>query len=740
MCVINESDNIYAICCRFRLPEIGEDDPKLNPFIKEDGFPEFSNITIDRCLRRIGGQAIALEDQVKKSEEYLQQSNEFGKSLTLVDFLENVLHPIERADKELVTSWGLAKTMFHGNNVMFATKNFVSLHQRARAANLSKYTSRPIYEAVQQLRAKLEKSDELTTELRRLLDMYLLEGKLCGLNITKDVEKEELQYVQHKLSEDMITFESKTYVAVDHFSHTVRDYSLVQAFPPEFLEAVAVDRKNPLNGPWNITLKPNILKNFLGYCPDREQRWNLWKSDCRKASRQVVVELDNSGHLEWIRDHRHRMSELMGYASYVELKRDRFLLNGTEKPETILNELRSYAKPTQRNEIDLLSDFAMQSGYAYAYLDEYDVPYWCRKYNITVCKYDENLIREYLPVEKVFNGLFGLAEQFFEIKIVERNAVAAADQTISKWHKDVKYFDVFDTQKSSIRSDAAQPIGGFFLDVCSSPDVENHFHEPMGYVVPIREHCQRTSTTPMMSLIFNFNAPLYGKPHTLKIDQVEMVFSKFGNLLQKLLNASDYRELSGLINVEYVNDKICSGVFSHLLYRSDVLKSISEHITTKEPLTDAHIDAIKSQRLTLAGYNLSADLFKSSLDLELYTTQTFWLELLRKHYARQFVFDLDKRDSRLLSMLDIVVQNWAGSYYGLVWSKVMAADIYDAFDKSWTPNNDDTSQKVGQRFRDTFLTSGSNTDSLELFRNFRGRDPALDALVFTYALVQAKSQ
>lgn len=761
---------MLAIClflCHSRLPEIGEDDPKLNPFIKEDEFPEFSNITVDRCLRRIGKknshlwhiydvimkikykqnrhclpgyQSAELEEQVKSGEAYLQQLNESGKSLTLKTFLENVLHPIETADKEMATTWGLAKTIFHGNNVMFATKNFISVHQRARTANLSKYSSRPIYEAARQLRATLEKSDELTTELRRLLDMYLLEGKLCGLNITKSVEKEEIQYLQHKLSEEMITFESKTYVAVDHFTHTIRDYSLVQAFPPEFLQAVAVDRKNPLNGPWTITLRPNILKHFLAYCPEREQRWNLWQANNRKVSRQVVVELDNSGHLEWIRDHRHRMSALMGYGNYVELKRDRYLLHGTEKPETILNELRTYAKPTQQKEIDLLSDFAMQSGYAYARLDEYDVPYWCRKYNITVCKYDENLIREYLPAEKVFSGLFQLAEKFFDIKIVERHA--GDDQTISKWHKDVKYFDVFDMRKSNIRSDAAMPIGGFFLDTCSSPDVESHFHAPMGHVVPIHEHCQRTNTTPMMALIFNFNGPLYGKPHTLKLDQVEVVFSKFGNLLQKLLNASNYRELSGLINVEYVNDKICSGVFSHLLYRNDVLKLMSEHISTKEPLTDELIDAIKSQRLTLAGHSLSTELFKSYLDLELYTTQTFWLELLRKHYARHMVFDLDKRDSRLLSMLDIVVQNWAGSYYGLVWSNIMAADIYDAFDKSRPPTNpsDDTTQKVGQRFRDTFLTSGSNTDSLELFRNFRGRDPALDALVSTYKLVQAKSE
>lgn len=713
----------------YRLPEIGEDDPKLNPFIREDGFPEFENVSIDRCLRRIGGQATALENEVKKGEEYLQQANESGKPLTLNDFFENVLHPIEEADKELVASWGLSKTVFHGNNVIFSTKNFLSLHQRARKANLSKYQSRPIYDAVKQLRS----NNELTIEQKRLFDMYLLEGKLCGIEITDETNKGELAYRQLKLSEEMITFESKVYVAVDHFSHTVNDYTLMQSFPQEFLQTVAVNPSNPLNGPWKINLKPHILNTFYTYCPDREQRWNVWQADCKKASRQVVTELDNSGHLEWIRDHRKRIRELIGYTTHVELKRDRLLLSETEKPQTILNELRSYAKPSQFKEINALSDFAIQSGFRSHQIEEYDIAYWSRKYNITVCKYDENLVQEYFPIDKVFNGLFGLAEKLFGIKIVERNT-----DTVSRWHKGVKYFDVFDTRKNSLRTDSSQPIGGFFLDPCSSPDEEITFAEPTGHVVPIREHCSRTNLTPLITLIYNFNAPLYGKPHTLKLKEVEVVFSKFANVLQKVLNESNYRELSGLINIEYVNDKVCSGVFSNLLYRGDVLKSISEHVSTKEPLPDEHIQAIQAQRLSFAGYNLSTKLFKSALDLELYSTEQFWLEIMRKIYAKYFIFELDKRDSRLLSMLDIVVGNWSGCYFGLVWSDLMAADICDAFDKDWIGNsaNDDTADKTGQRFRDTFLSAGSNTDSLELFRNFRGRDPAIDALVTSLKLQQ----
>lgn len=708
---------------------MGEDDPKLNPFIKEDGFPDFANVSIDRCLRRVGGQATALEQEVKKGEEYLQQATEAGKSITLNEFFSNVLEPIESADKELVASWGLAKTVFHANGVVFPAKSFLSLHQRARKANITKYRSQPIYEAMKQLRT----SKDLTVEQKRLLDMYLLEAKMGGLDLKTEDEKGEFAYRQLKLSEEMITFESKTYVAIDHFAHTVSDYSLVQAFPSEVLQAVAVDRKNPLNGPWKFNLKPYIYNNFLTYCPDREQRWNLWQANCRKASRQVVVELDNSGHLEWIRDHRNRIRELMGYQNHVDLKRDRFLLSGTEKPQTILNELRSYAKPSQHKEISTLGDFAVQSGFRHPMLEEYDVPYWGRKYNITVCKYDENLIQEYFPVEKVFAGLFELSEKLFGIQIVERN-----DASVSRWHKNVKYYDVFDTRKSNLRTDSSQPIGGFYLDLCSTMDEEYTSNEPNGFIVPIREHCNRTNSTPLVSLIYNFHAPLYGKPHTLKLHELQVVFSKYANAMQKLLNESNYRELSGLINIEYVNDKVCSSVFNNLLYRSDVLKSISEHISTKEPLTDEHIQAIQAQRLSLAGYNLSTELFKSALDLELYSTKDFWLEVTRKIYAKYLVFDLDKRDSRLLSMLEVVVGNWSGCYFGLVWSDVMAADICDAFDKEWT--NDETAAKVGQRFRDTFLSSGSNTDSLEQFRNFRGRDPAVDALVTRLQLIQAKPE
>lgn len=697
------------------MPEIGEDDPKVNPFIKDDGLPDFSTISADKCIRRIGSQSKNLEDEIQKAEIYLKENVE---TITLNDFFKNVLHPIEKADHELVSTWGLAHTLFRANNVMFPPKSFISMHQRARTANLAKYSNKSIYDAIKTMLIKYE--SKLTSEQKRLFDMYVLDGRLAGLELTKDYDKEELEFRNSKLSQETITFESKIHVAIEHFSHTITDYPTVQSFPPDLLEAIAVDQKNPLNGPWKVTLKSHIFKTFLEYCPNRELRWNLWRANVQKASRQVVTELDNAPHCENIRDHRNRIRELLGYGSHAELKRERILWKSIESPATLLTALREYAKPAQNRELTQLNDFAVQSGFNASQLEEYDIPYWRRKFNISECKYDENLIQEYFPKDKVMDGLFQLTESLFKLKIIERKIDRNA-----RWHEEVKFYDVFN-------DDGGQTfIGSFYLDLNSSGD-QSTYTAPNGYLAPIREHCDRFNSTPLLSLCFNFRAPLYGKPHTLKLNEVQMVFRKFANTLQKLLNQTNYRELSGLINVGYVNDEVCSGVFSNLLYRNDVLKIISEHVITKEPLTDEHIMAIQSQRLTLAGYNLSMELFKSALDLELATTQQFWLECLRKNWAKHFTSELDKRDARLLSMWDIMIGNWSGCYFVKIWSNIMAADICDAFNEAenkQNQQNDNQLNAIGKRFRDTFLVSGSNTDTSELFRNFRGRDPALDAFV-----------
>lgn len=715
------------------MPEIGDDDPKWAPFVRDDdGLPDFKNISVEKCMRRIGGQSKLLEEQVVRAEELLKASADAGKPLAAAEFFENVLRPIEEADKELSITWGLSKTLYHANDVPFATKHYFSLHQRARRATMSRFYSRPIYESVKQL---LQSHDtdaaQLSREQKRVLDVYALKSKVCGLNLTAEFEQGELQYRSQQLVQEQVTYESKVYVAIDHFFHTITDYGVVQAFPPEMLQSIATDSKNPLSGPWKVQLKAYMVDNFLAHCPDRDLRWNVWKSNTQKASRQVRTELDNGIHVETIRDHRNRIRELLGYKDHVQLKRETFHLEHTMEPEALLAQLKTHAKPKQKQEMGALTDFAKQSGFASPLFEEYDVAYWCRKYNVAVNKYDQHLIQEYFPVGKVFTGLFGLAERLFGVRIVERPV-----KKLDRWHSLVKYFDVFDTSADNASAD---PIGGFFLDAFSASQETVRYERPHGVVVPIREHSKPLASQPLLSWIFNYSLPLHGKAHTLTLNEVETVFATFGNLLQKLLNESNHRELAGFVNVEYANDVVCSHVFADLLYNDEVLRQISEHISTREPLNDDHIRAIQAQRHTLVGHNLCTELYKSSLDLELHTTQNFWLDCQRKNYGKYLPFEMDKRDARLCSMFDVMIGNWTGCYHGLLYSRLLAADIHKDFEQAIQSNETARLSEVGRQFRRSFLSLGSNASPLDTFRRYAGRDPKLDAFTKQLGLKQSSA-
>lgn len=677
--------------------------------------PEFFNISVDKCLRRIGGQSKELEDQVAKAEEYLKTSNEAGKSLNCKQFFENVLQPIEVADSKLFTTWGLSRTLYQANDMIFPPRNYFAIHSRARRASVAKYRSRPIYETIQRLQ-KQQDSDGVTAEQKHVMDEYVKKSKVNGLDLTADLQ-EELDYRSLRLTQEQITYESKIHVANEHFFHTINDYGVMQSFPSDFIQHAAADSKNPLNGPWKVRLLRHTVDNFLTYCPDRELRWNIWKSDTQKASRQVRSDLDNGIHIEYIRDHRARIRELLGYKSHAEMRRTSLDLLNAENPEAIHDQLRKHAKPKQQQELETLSDFASQNG-STSLFEEYDVLYWNRKYNIAVNRYDANLIQEYFPINTVFTGLFDLAERLFSIKIKERSKVEC-------WNRSTKFFDVFDTRANA----SADPIGGFFLDPFTTSDEYPRYEQPNGFVIPIREHSKIFNSKPLLSLVLNFSTQLSGKSHTLKLDQVATVFGAFGQLLMKLLNESNYREVAGLTNVSYVNDHVCYNVFRNLLFHGGILKQISKHVETSNPLTDEHIQAIQTQKLTLAGYNLCTELFKSSLDLELSTTDNFWLDCLRKNYSKFSYFPIVKTDARICSMFDVVMGNWSGCYYGSIYSEMLAADIYKDFENALNKNGDATIAEVGQRFRQTYLSVGSNMNAVESFKSFSGREPSINAYV-----------
>ncbi|XP_058445531.1 uncharacterized protein LOC131426664 [Malaya genurostris] len=699
------------------VPEIGEDLPERNPLTKtENGLPEFNSVTIERCVGTIGQQTAGVERSVKAIEEKITAAAAADGAPGL-DPIKDIFVPIETVSVPLETTWGVAKTLYLGNSSKMPTKSYMTIHERARSARSRKFNSLPIYRALKAVESAADKR-KYSSEEKRLINKYLLESKLNGIEVT-DSGQDELKEILINLGKERSKFHGKREVAVKKFTHIVKDAEIMQEFPPSLLQALAIDQAQVVKGPWKITLQPFVVQNFLEYCPDRTQRWNLWQADTRKCSNFSGKGLENSTHLETIRSLRKRQAKLLGFESFAHMSMQTKMVGSVEQLQGTLDELLRYARPALDDEMAALEQFAGENGYK-GVLDVYDVPYWKRRQLSELHQYDKEALREYFPMPKVLSGLFLLSEALFGIRIVERSGV-------DTWHEDVRFYDIFDSEKG------AEPIAGFYTDLYSREDEKISVAGNNGWMVGIVNRSVVAGEKPLAALICNFPAPLYGKPSLLTLDDVQILFHKFGHALQHMLTETHYSEVAGLSNVEWDAVEISGFVLTSLLRDSDVIRSISSHYGSGETLPDALIQSIQKRCTHLAGYDLCRELYFANLDLELHLRTDYWLDIVKKLYPLYHTFPLDKKDSHPCSMTTIFSGDWGAAYYSRLWSRMVAADVYKAFADAKNKNQE---AEVGRRFRDTFLARGGGCHPSEVFRQFRGRDPAPKALLQELGIYQ----
>lgn len=586
----------------------------------------------------------------------------------------------------------------------------------------SKFNSLPIYYAVKaaQNHPKV-KYDEAQN---RLINKYVLEARLNGIEV-EGSKKFLLSECSDKLGQERAKFHSKVDVARRSFKQNCNDPKIIKEFPMSLLQAISVDPKaHPKKGPWKISLQPFIVKTFLEYCPDHHLRWNIWQADVRKCSSQQEKSLETSTNLEEIRYLRRTQAEILGYKSFIEMSMETKMVGSVKTLTDTISSLLEVARHAQEIEIAGLQTYAESNGFPKK-LEIQDVPYYGRRQLLDLYGFDAEVIKEYFPLNKVVVNMFQLAEKLFNIKIVERPSV-------NRWHDDVKFYDIFD-----LEAGGKEPIAGFYTDLCARDEEKLVMSESAGWMVAIRNKSELMNSKPLSALIFNFRQ-IPEKPLLLSLDEVHLLFHKFGHSLQHLLCQSTYSELAGLSNVEWDAVEIGGNVMTNLLYNENVLKSVAAHYSNDDPLPEKHVTAVLQQRKHLAGFNLCRDLYHSSLDIELHRNKDFWLDIVKGLYPKYHVFTLDKKDAHPCSFVPIFSGEWGGAYFSHVWSRLIAADVYSAFFEANKSQVESEFLEVGKRFRNTFMTYGGTLHPSEVFRRFRGRDPSPKALLRSLGLNKVK--
>ena len=163
----------------------------------------------------------------------------------------------------LQMTWGISKVLYYGNKSLMPTRNYLSIHKRAWQAICNKYYRKSIYEACKKAK---EEINNLSEEEKRILDKYILEGKLYGLELSES-DRRSLHQCMFKINDKKDEFRQKLEAATNMFKHKITDTNKVRGMPEDFLKIIAADPKQYQAGPWIITLNPMIVSTFLGKFP-----------------------------------------------------------------------------------------------------------------------------------------------------------------------------------------------------------------------------------------------------------------------------------------------------------------------------------------------------------------------------------------------------------------------------------------------------------------------------------------
>ncbi|KAL1128969.1 hypothetical protein AAG570_013503 [Ranatra chinensis] len=687
------------------MPEIGEEITEPNVLFK-GGLPDFKSLTHEKCTSAMGNYILQFEHCVTQIENNLAEAEE-----NRTDILDMVVEPLETVGAPFEMTWSLVKTLYLAGSNLIPGDSFHSLHERARHARSLKYNSYYIYNALKKC-----DSTRLTEEDQRVVSKFLTEGKLNGLDLQGD-NKIIFAELSKKLAGEKHKFRTRVEVAKKEFKHTITDTNITRDFPEDLLNAMVRGRDSisTFTGPWDVTL--SVYDRFMEYCPDRDLRWNTWL-----ASRQVAsafsynAELQNSNTLEYIRSLRRDLSKVLGYETFAHMSMETKMVDSVEKVEQFLTFLLNKAKPAQERELTELQRFAEERGFDNK-IQLWDIPYWQRKQRKSVYNWDDIALKDYFPLDRVLTGLMDLCSEVFSLKF-------ELVHDVSTWHPSVTYYRVFE-------ADSPKPVAGLYIDPYHREGKPIGASEDGGvHVVCLRPSGRAfASCCPLVAVVANFTPPLSDYPSLLSFSDVDNLFRKFGTALQQVLCTVNYSEVSGLSNIEWDAVQVVGNVMSLWLNNPEIVKRISGHFKTGEPLS---ADALRVQevRRHMAGYNLTSEIYLSTLDLRLHMKKDFWLSIIREEWGNHFPsFPLDRGDSHPCSFTQSISGHLSAAYYTRLWARMLAADVYTAFAQP-QPNI----KSIGTRFRDTFLAFGGSCHPSEVFRRFQGRDPEPDALLKTLGI------
>jgi oligopeptidase A len=675
-----------------------------NPLLAVDRLPSFSAIQAEHVEP-------ALDQVLDENRQWLTQRLQE----TVQPSWDNLIYPLDEAGDRLERVWS---PVSHLNAV--ANTESLRMAYNACLPKLSDYhtemgQNQALYEAV---KAIVETEQQLDVSQQHALQRSLLSFRLSGVALDED-KKQRYREISQQLSSLSSKYSDNILDATNAWFKQITQLDALAGIPESGLEmAQQAAKQRNLEG-WVFTLDFPSYYSVLAYADNRELRAELYRAYTTRASELGTNPAwDNTQTMRDILRLRQEEAELLGFANYAEVSLAMKMAETTQEVVAFLEDLAKRSKPFAELEFAEVRTFA-QEQLGMNEVQAWDVTYISEKMKEARFDFSEEDLKPYFPVGKVVQGLFSLVERLYKVRIQQTTEV-------DTWHPDVSFYQVFDVD-GSLRAE-------FYLDLYARQ------HKRGG--AWMSDYCGRFKRkaglqVPVAFMTCNGTPPVGDKPALFTHDEVVTLFHEFGHGLHHMLTTVDYPDIAGINGVEWDAVELPSQFMENWCWEPEVLRMISGHWQTAEPLPTELFNKMQAARhfqtAMMMVRQLEFALFDMRLHLDPQAAESGHLEQIQAEVRHAVAVINPPPFNRMAhSFSHIFAGGYAAGYYSYKWAEVLSADAYARFEEEGL-----FSAEVGQAFLEEILQVGGSRPAMDSFIAFRGRKPQIEALLRHSGLVAA---
>ena len=572
--------------------------------------------------------------------------------------------------------------------------------------------------ANEQLYAKYKAIDVKTLNAEQLqaheyaVRNFVLSG--AELQGAAKVRFAEIQAIQAELAQK---FSENALDATEAFAYYAKIDEL-DGVPEDVLHtAKAAAAKDGKQDQYKLSLKMPCYLPVMQFATSSALREILYKANSTKASDQAAFptaeeakKFDNSANIAQILALRHEEALLLGFNNFAEASIATKMAKSPSEVITFLRDLGQRARPFAEKDLADMRAFAAEH-LSLTNPQPWDWPYIGEKLKEARYSFSEQEVKQYFTAPKVLAGLFKIVETLFDVAIREDKAPV--------WNDNVKFYRI---------ERASKLIGQFYLDPSARTGKRGG-----AWMDDVRARWLRPDTgvlqTPVAHLVCNFADGVDGKPALLTHDDVTTLFHECGHGLQHMLTTVNERDVSGISGVEWDAVELPSQFMENFCWEWDVLKHMTAHVDTGEPLPRALFDKMTAAKNFQSGLQTLRQIEFSLFDMLLHCEEKPNVMAMLAQVRKEIALIQPPAYSRTAHTFShIFAGGYAAGYYSYKWAEVLSSDAYAAFEEARLTGDAD-GKKTGRKYREAILESGGSRSAMDSFKAFRGREPTLDALL-----------